>query len=50
MKTYFATYQTPVSLPQYFRLNKQYKQFGVDALQDRRQAGNARKLAPQQEE
>lgn len=50
VKQYFATYQTPVSLPQYFRLKKQYKQFGVDALNDRRQAGNARKLAPQQEE
>jgi transposase len=50
VKKYFATYQTPVSLSQYFRLKKQYKQFGVDALQDRRQAGNARKLAPHQEE
>ncbi|MCP4401204.1 MAG: hypothetical protein GY801_28390 [bacterium] len=50
VKKYFATYQTPVSLPQYFRLKKHYKQFGMDALQDRRQAGNARKLRPQQEE
>ena len=50
VKKYFATHQTPVSLPQYFRLKKQYTQFGVDALQDQRQAGNARKLTPQQEE
>jgi hypothetical protein len=50
VKKYFATYQTPVSLAHYFRLKKHYKQFGVDALTDRRQAGNARKLDLQQEE
>ena len=50
VKKYFAVEQTPISLPQYFRLKKRYDQQGVPGLEDRRQAGNARKLNPQQVE
>ena len=50
VKKYFAVEQTPISLPQYFRLKKRYDQQGVAGLEDRRQAGNARKLKPQQVE
>ncbi len=50
VKKYFAVEQTPISLPQYFRLKKRYDQQGVAGLEDRRQAGNARKLIPQQVE
>lgn len=50
VKKYFAVEQTPISLPQYFRLKKRYDQQGVAGLEDRRQAGNARKINPQQVE
>ena len=50
VKKYFAVEQTPISLPQYFRLKKRYDQHGVAGLEDRQQAGNARKLIPQQVE
>jgi len=50
VKKYFAVERTPISLPQYFRLKKRYDQQGVAGLEDRRQAGNARKLNPQQVE
>ena len=49
-KDYFATNQTPISLPQYYRLRKRYDQQGVDGLKDQRQSGNARKVNPQQVE
>ncbi len=48
VKDYFNAHQTPISLPQYFRLKKRYKQHGVAGLKDRRQEGNARKLDPHQ--
>ena len=50
VKKYFAVEQTPISLPQYFRLKKRYDQQGVAGLEDRRRAGNARKLNSQQVE
>ncbi len=50
VKGYFATHQTPVSRPQYYLLKKRYNQQGLEALEDRRQAGNARKVKPEQEE
>ncbi len=50
VKDYFNAHQTPISLPQYFRLKKRYKQHGVAGLKDRRQEGNARKLDPNQVE
>lgn len=48
VKDYFSTRQTPISLAQYFRLKRRYDQQGVAGLEDQRQAGNARKLNPQQ--
>jgi transposase len=50
VKDYFNAHKTPISLPQYFRLKKRYKQHGVAGLKDRRQDGNARKLDPHQVE
>ena len=50
VKDYFATNQTPISLPQYYRLRKRYDQQGVAGLEDQRQSGNARKVNPQQVE
>ncbi len=50
VKDYFATNQTPISLPQYYRLRKRYDQHGVAGLEDQRQSGNARKVNPQQVE
>ncbi len=50
VENYFTTYQTPVSRAQYYLLKKQYDQIGLEALDDRRQAGNARKVKPEHEE
>jgi len=47
VKDYFASHQTPISSPQYYRLKKRYDQQGVVALEDQRHLGNARKLNPQ---
>lgn len=47
---YFVAQKTPISLPQYYRLKKRYAQQGLAGLEDQRQAGNARKLDPQQVE
>ena len=49
-KDYFATHQTLISLPQYYRLKKRYGQQGVAGLEDQRQLGNARKINSQQVE
>jgi len=49
-KKYFTTYETPVSLSQYYRLRKQFEQQGFAGLEDNRTTGNARKLSPQQAE
>ncbi len=46
----FDSHRTPISLPQYCRLKKRYAQHGVAEIEDRRQAGNARKIAPQKVE
>jgi len=50
IKDYFATHQTSISLPQYYKLKKRYDQQGMSGLEDQRQSGNARKLTPQQVE
>jgi len=50
VKDYFTSHQTPISLPQYYRVKKRYAQQGVAGIEDRRQAGNARKLDPQKVE
>ena len=50
VKNYFATHQTPMSRAQYYLLKKRYKQRGLEALEDRRQVGNARKVKPEQKE
>ena len=50
VKDYFATHQTPVSRAHYYLLKKRYDQLGLEALDDQRQAGNARKITPEQEE
>ncbi len=50
VKDYFTSHQTPISLPQYYRVKKRYSQQGVAGIEDRRQAGNARKLDPQKVE
>ena len=49
-KKYFATHETPMSIVQFFRLKKRYQQQGSAGLIDQRQAGNARKLSPEQME
>ncbi|MCP3682220.1 MAG: helix-turn-helix domain-containing protein, partial [bacterium] len=49
-KKYFTTYETPVSLSQYYRLRKQFEQHGFVGLEDNRTVGNARKLNSQQVE
>ncbi len=46
VRDYFASHQTPISLPQYYRVKKRYAQQGVAGIEDQRQAGNARKLDP----
>ncbi len=46
VKDYFKSHQTPISLPQYYRVKKRYAQQGVAGIEDRRQAGNARKIDP----
>ena len=50
VKDYFASHQTPISLPQYYRVKKRYTQQGTAGIEDRRQDGNARKLDPQKVE
>ncbi len=50
VKDYFATNQTPVSRAQYYLLKKRYDLIGIEALDDQRQTGNARKVKPEQEE
>ena len=50
VKDYFAKHQTPISIAQYYRLKKRYEQQGMAGLEDQRQSGNARKIAPQQVE
>jgi transposase len=50
VENYFTTHQTPVSRAQYYLLKKRYNQIGLEALDDQRQAGNARKVKPEQEE
>ncbi len=50
IESYFATHQTPVSRPQYYLLKKRYHQRGLEALEDQRHTGNARKVKPEQEE
>ncbi len=50
VKEYFASHQTSISLPQYYRIKRRYDQFGVAGIEDRRKSGNARKLDPQQVE
>lgn len=50
VKDYFATNHTPVSRAQYYLLKKRYKQIGIEALEDQRQSGNARKVKSEQEE
>ncbi len=50
IKGYFDSHRTPISLPQYYRVKKRYGQQGLAGIEDRRQAGNARKLAPQKVE
>ncbi|MCP4755254.1 MAG: helix-turn-helix domain-containing protein, partial [Proteobacteria bacterium] len=46
VKDYFASHRTPISLPQYYRVKKRYTQQGAAGIEDRRRAGNARKLDP----
>lgn len=50
VKDYFASHQSPISLPQYYRVKKRYDQQGVTGIEDQRQSGNARKLDPQKVE
>ncbi|MCP4396242.1 MAG: helix-turn-helix domain-containing protein, partial [bacterium] len=50
VKDYFASNHTPVSRAQYYFLKKRYEQIGIEALEDQRQSGNARKVKPEQEE
>ena len=45
---YFITHETPVSLSQYYRLKKRFDLLGIAGLEDKRTAGNARKLSSQQ--
>ena len=47
VKDYFASHKTPISLPQYYRINRRYDKYGVAGIEDQRQSGNARKLDPQ---
>jgi transposase len=47
-KKYFTTYETPISLSQYYRLRKRFEQQGFAGLEDNRAIGNAQKLSPQQ--
>ncbi len=46
VKDYFASHRTPISLPQYYRIKKRYARQGAAGIEDRRRAGNARKLDP----
>ena len=48
VKKYFTTYETPISLSQYYRLKKRFDQQGITGLEDNRIAGNARKQSSQQ--
>jgi len=48
VKKYFTTYETPISLSQYYRLKKRFGQQGITGIEDNRVAGNARKQSPQQ--
>jgi len=47
-KKYFATHETPMSVVQYFRLNKRFQEHGDNGLIDQRHAGNARKVTSEQ--
>lgn len=48
VKEYFKNQHTPICVKQYFRLKKRYAQEGVAGLEDKRHAGNARKIKPEE--
>ena len=48
VKKYFTTYETPISLSQYYRLKKRFDQQGIIGLEDNRTAVHSRKQSPQQ--
>jgi transposase len=50
VKDYFTFHQTPISLPQYYRVKKRYAHQGVAGIEDRRKSGNSRKLDSQKVE
>ena len=48
VKKYFAIYETPISLSQYYRLKKRFGQQGITGLEDNRTAVHSRKQSSQQ--
>ncbi len=47
---YFKRNNAFISLPQYYRLRKRFDEEGIKGLEDRRSAGNSRKVNPDQVE
>lgn len=47
VEKYFSRYKIPFSIPQYYRYKKKLEQEGPDAIKDKRNKGNNRKLIPE---